>query len=101
MSRRTPNKQRAGSRRSVCASVTPLCRICYQSNEFTIDRDLDCRGRLIAPCFYKGSMKYVRQWRIQRWNEVSRSRKCERWEGNIHVAAEELASPLEPEAQLP
>ncbi|KAL5968903.1 E3 ubiquitin-protein ligase MARCHF8 [Taenia solium] len=128
--------------RSICASVTPLCRICYGSNEFTIDRDLDCRGRLIALCFCKGSIKYIRQWRIQRWNEVIRSRKCElchyrqgmrrrarrnkgtgtqkvrrylmcnncgvymRWigerrEDNIHVAAEELASPPETEAQPP
>ncbi|KAL5971843.1 E3 ubiquitin-protein ligase MARCHF1 [Taenia solium] len=79
MSRRTLKKQRVGSLRSICASVTPLCRICCESNESTIERDLECCGRLIAPCLCDGSMEYVHQWCIQHWIGVSRSRKfwCE------------------------
>uniref|UniRef100_A0A0R3VWQ0 RING-CH-type domain-containing protein n=1 Tax=Taenia asiatica TaxID=60517 RepID=A0A0R3VWQ0_TAEAS len=56
---------------------TPSCRICYDSNESTNDREVEPRGRLIAPCLCTGSLKYVHQWCIQRWIELSRSRRCE------------------------
>ncbi|KAL5963421.1 E3 ubiquitin-protein ligase MARCHF8 [Taenia solium] len=56
---------------------TPSCRICYDSNGSTNDREVEPRGRLIAPCLCTGSVKYVHQWCIQHWIQLSRSRRCE------------------------
>ncbi|KAM3174049.1 hypothetical protein ACTXT7_011322 [Hymenolepis weldensis] len=49
----------------------PFCRICHDSS---VDETL---GRLIAPCLCDGSLKYVHEKCIQRWIDISNSKRCE------------------------
>nr|CDS26991.2 E3 ubiquitin protein ligase MARCH8 [Hymenolepis microstoma] len=49
----------------------PFCRICHDTSA---DETL---GRLISPCLCDGSLKYVHEKCIQRWVDISNSKRCE------------------------
>lgn len=71
------NHYSVGSTASICPDNFHFCRICRESDESTWDMELDSCGELIAPCLCNGTMKYVHEKCVQRWIEVSQSRKCE------------------------
>ncbi|VDK24332.1 unnamed protein product [Taenia asiatica] len=66
-----------GSMTNICPDNFHFCRICRESDESTSDIELDSCGRLIAPCLCDGSMRYVHEKCVQRWMDVSQSKKCE------------------------
>ncbi|VDN99509.1 unnamed protein product [Rodentolepis nana] len=49
----------------------PFCRICHDTSAD------ETHGRLIAPCLCDGSLKYVHEKCIQRWVDISNSKRCE------------------------
>ncbi|KAL5963422.1 E3 ubiquitin-protein ligase MARCHF8 [Taenia solium] len=62
---------------SIPSHGLPSCRICCDSSDSLNGVELESCGRLIAPCLCDGSLKYVHERCIQRWIEVSHSRRCE------------------------
>ncbi|KAL5106716.1 E3 ubiquitin-protein ligase MARCHF8 [Taenia crassiceps] len=71
------NLECVGLATSIPAQGLPFCRICCNSSDSLNNVELGSCGRLIAPCLCDGSLKYVHEKCVQRWIEVSRSRRCE------------------------